>query len=222
MILLLLCLAITAQAAQVLYWGILANTTVQYQNGSTTLLNQFDYDTQVNTSRIGLYDSSLNFVDFIEFYQEYGHFDEHGNWHSDFTPPEYYLDGTVEYDLNPQMGIEGRGNSAELEDSNESMYVRMEIGYEEIFLIPGGDPNNDGDWDYGEFQLFAHTDFITVGELISENHTYYPGSIAPPTQTPWYPTIFYVDEPIPEPSMFILTLLGVCAILLRRGNVEQI
>lgn len=207
--LLSMCLAMPVQASQVLLWGVHSNTPIQYQDGSTIPLNQFDYDTEINTVMIGLYDSSFNFVDFIEFYVSSTYIDPEGR-----ELPTHILGGVIESDLDPQEGNEAPDSSAHL--PVETGYLKMEIGYEEIFLMPGGDPDNDDDWYIGDFQSFAYSDFASIEDIIAADHTYTPGSIAPPTHTPWYPTIFYTDYPIPEPSSISLFLSGLLILMLSR------
>lgn len=78
-----------------------------------------------------------------------------------------------------------------------------------IFEIGYWDENDD--WN---FIPLASSDSFSPNGM--NDHYYEAGTLLPPTETPWRPIDFYTDYPVPEPSIVILTILGACAMLLKR------
>lgn len=90
-----------------------------------------------------------------------------------------------------------------LDNSDPGSHVRYEIGYWD----------ETRDW---EFVPLAYAS-AQMSELLGI-HTYESGSLAPPTQTPWRPTVF---NAVPEPSSAMLLLAGMLLLVKRRKTTNQ-
>ena len=53
----------------------------------------------------------------------------------------------------------------------------------------------------------------TYGQLRDDRHTYESGTIAPPDESNWMPTMFQGLGPVPEPSVSTLLLVGAVVLL---------
>ena len=74
----------------------------------------------------------------------------------------------------------------------------------------------------GEENLICFSDFARGADLDYE-HIYTEGTLDPPIEIPWTPMKFYtispvVPSPVPEPTTFLLLLLGFGILALRRKN----
>ena len=83
--------------------------------------------------------------------------------------------------------------------------IKMELGYWD----------ESQDW---EFVSLAVSEAKFMHELFEGNgHAYITGDLNPPTQDPWYPSIFTViGATIPEPSTGALFLLGTALLFTRK------
>ena len=124
--------------------------------------------------------------------------------YDDLTVDEYGVDS---FNLDVENSDEyADWQAIHLANSDKLAEVIFELGYWE----------DDG---YGDFvPLATATDTL---ENLWNKHTYETFTLAPPTETPWRPIDFYTDYPVPEPSITILTMLGICALLLKRKNYER-
>ena len=126
---------------------------------------------------------------------------EPGYWEEDF-PVTCLKDEDGEYPMGEYSSQFDMGD-----DPKNSMMVIFELGYV-------------ADWDDESSPFIAlATAQSTYGQLDSEKHIYQAGTLLPPVETNWMPTIFYADTPIPEPSIAILAIFGICAMLLKRKQV---
>lgn len=84
----------------------------------------------------------------------------------------------------------------------EALFI-MELGYNE--------PNSVGDY---VWKTLAESTPEIYKELVNE-HMYRPGDVNTPSATPWTPMVFHT---VPEPTTFLLLLLGFGILALRRKN----
>ena len=89
------------------------------------------------------------------------------------------------------------------ENPDDSEVIVFELGYV------------DWDDDTAPFIPLATAE-STYGQLYSDKHTYESGTILPPGETNWMPTMFHGLDPIPEPSVSALLLVGAVVLLARR------
>ena len=192
LILLLMCLEMGVQGAQVL-WAALDESSLINVNGST--VHFLDYRNGsgqfINAARIvaGGNPAPLWIPQSIYIPEAY--------WETEY--PEICLRddegwyGMPEYSSQFDMG----------NNPDDNMMVIFELGY------------IDWDDESSPFITLATAE-STYGQLNSEKHIYPAGTLNPPIEANWMPIIFYAYSPVPEPSITILALLGACAILLKR------
>ena len=89
------------------------------------------------------------------------------------------------------------------ENPDNDMAVIFELGYI--------------DWDSTDPFVTLAVAESTYGQLDLDNHIYPAGTLAPPTEANWMPTVFYANSLVPEPSTSILLLVGAGGLLLRRN-----
>ncbi len=90
-------------------------------------------------------------------------------------------------------------NTIEIVGDNMNAPVVYELGYWDENL----------GWDFVPLAYAQDT----LGNLWNA-HTYENGTLAPPLQTPWSPSVFYTN--VPEPSCGILAILGMALLIRRR------
>lgn len=189
-----------SNATQILWAGIDDNAKIYFNDGSSQAPSAFDYDTQLNTVKIGLYDSSSTLISYLGFYYE-----ESGTWYNDSEETDLYSyderDGSI-LGYNDWIPVTIPNNAT------DSMKVRMELGFVDLTISDENDPST---WDI--FHSFAYSDFVTIGYLNDNNHTYPTFDLNPPIQSPWRPSTF---NAVPEPSATILAALGIGMLLKRR------
>lgn len=208
MILLLLCSAITVRASTIL-WASISEKEYQSTGYDSVVTDGENTITVAQFFGDNLVDAMYRIV-----------LPETGTFLDIYCGPENgWQDGEFGLEVisspNPDTGetsgyLYGHTGTFNADGISAETLVRMEIG---LYVW-----NTDIDeWDV---EILAHSNDMTFGSLMG---TYTSDSpIPPPTYKDWMPEVFYTYSPVPEPSMFILTLLGVCAILLRRGNAEQV
>jgi len=199
MILLLLCLAITVRASTIL-WAALDENSVINTGGSSIPFREYVSGTGqfVNAARLVAEGNPIPL--WIPEYEG-----EPGYWEEDF--PVVCLQGP---DGEPWEMPRFSSQFNMGENPDNSMTVIFELGYV-----------SDWDDESSPFMALATTQ-LTYGQLDSEKHIYPAGTLNPPIEADWMPTIFYADIPVPEPSIFVLVVIGMCVLLLRRGNAEQV
>ena len=204
--------AMSAMAGRILWLGIDKNTPVNFSNGTSIGLNQLDYDTQVNTFKAAVYDSSASQVlAYLDLYyeEEYereltdGTFVTEKRW----VKEDGFNEGDLMFvDQGGQTYLGTNWQPAAIPDwVSDTMKLCIELG----FLDMSSWTDDPSTW-VGDVQLFAKSDFVSFGEL--GEHSYISETLAPPTETPWKPSYFAV----PEPSTAILALLGVGMLFKRR------
>ena len=113
--------------------------------------------------------------------------------------------------LDGELGIEAYpndlppvGTGAYLDSLIDSNTIKMEL----LFIT------FDEDWNPISYHPFAEAE-STVREL--REHMYEVPQLFP-IEPEWWPETFIYTVPVPEPSITVLTMLGICAILMRRRN----
>ena len=190
--LLSMCLAMSVQAVTVL-WAALDESSVVDENGSIVPFREYVNGAGqfVNAARLVTNGNPIPL-----WIPEWD--GDPGYWEEDF-PVTCLKDEDGEYSMGKRSSQFNLGNKPDT-----SMAVIFELGYV-------------ADWDdeSSSFITLA-TAQSTIGELIDGNYTYPSGTIYPPTQENWMPTIFYADSPIPEPSSVSLFLSGLLILMLSR------
>lgn len=193
--------AMSAMANRILWFGIDKNTPVNFADGSSVVLNNLDYDTQANTFKAAVYDSSASQVlAYLDLYYEEKEPEKH------WVKEDGFNEGDLMFVDQGQKYLGTNWQPAAIPDwVSDTMKLCIEIG----FLDVSSWTDDPSTW-VGDVQLFAKSDFVSFGEL--DEHSYISGTLAPPTETPWKPSYFAV----PEPSTTILAMLGVGLLIKRR------
>ncbi len=185
--------ALNAFSSEVL-WAALDEAAVINMNG--TISNFHNYQSPngltINAARITTKDEHGNIVALPLWVETY--------WETEFL--EVCLSDEDGYYGMPEWS--SQFNLGEYSDDN--MDVVFELGYV--------------DWDSDNPFITLAVANSTYGQLYDDKHTYESGSIAPPGYSNWMPTVFYV--PVPEPSIVVLAMIGLCLFLMKRKNAKQV
>lgn len=196
LILLFMCLAMPVQASYVLWVGINENAVI-HAGENTFSIPQFANIVGQPMDNMGgrILVGNEVMPPYYEWPPDSKNYD-----YDDLTVDDYGVDSFY-------LDVENSDGYADwqaiyLANSDRSAEVIFELGY----------------WDANDnfVPLATATDIL---ENLWNKHTYETFTLAPPTETPWRPIDFYTDYPVPESSIPILTILGICIMLLKRKQV---